>query len=102
MSFVHKGKSGNIFCNISIGMNFFISNPTETKLTRKFSVESLFSSSHKLFNSFFNNFFEFIASHWLTKIFSGSTHLLCSLMRSTSRSTASASGMLNLIGVLPT
>ena len=33
---------------------------------------------------------------------SGSTHLLCSLMRSTKRSTASASGMLNLIGVLPT
>ncbi len=43
MSFVHKGKSGNIFRNISIGMNFFISNPTETKLTRKFSVEPLFS-----------------------------------------------------------
>jgi len=33
---------------------------------------------------------------------SGSTHLPCSLMRSTNRSTASASGMLNLIGVLPT
>ena len=31
---------------------------------------------------------------------SGSTHLPCSLMRSTRRSTASASGMLNLIGGL--
>ncbi len=33
---------------------------------------------------------------------SGSTHFWCSLMRSTRRSTASASGMLNLTGFLPT
>ena len=32
----------------------------------------------------------------------GSTHLPCSRMRSFSRSTASASGMLNFTGVLPT
>jgi len=35
-------------------------------------------------------------------ITTGSTHLPCSRIKSTSRSTASNSGMLNLIGVLPT
>jgi len=38
----------------------------------------------------------------LISTFSGSTHLPCSRIKSTRRSTASASGMLNFTGVLPT
>src|SRR5258705_9080005 len=39
---------------------------------------------------------------WSSARGSGSTHLLCSRIKSTRRSTASVSGILNLIGVLPT
>jgi len=88
--------------------NFF-----ELKMVRFFVSKRFFKKPDCRFNSLVNVYLGFLkcSCHIREIIYatfstlgsaSGSTHLLCSLMRSTRRSTASASGMLNLIGVLPT
>ena len=106
----HKrlSQSSHRKCMKTIGIKGFLPGPNAMGRSVPAKTPAAFQITNKINGFEHVSYGTALKDYWLSNYFasavcnSGSTHLLCSLMRSTSRSTASASGMLNLIGVLPT